>query len=1408
MPKITYKRQFNSDKNNVELNVKKGQTLQQIIAELNIPTILNEQLCVYINGGRVLNKFFKYITPKENTHIKIVLIPAGGNASDVLRMVAFVVIAVYAPQLAASFGYGTTATAAIQLGITIAGNVLVNALFPPPSIDIGGAATSSAALTIAGTQNQAKYDQPVQRIYGVVKNYPPLGAQPYTISLGGVQYIYMLFDLGYGSLDVTELKIGDTPLTDYNEVTYNVVDVSEESNLQFFSNDIDTETVNATLNDGDPATIRTSATTQKYIQFDLILNSGLIGYNNKGDELYEDITFGYTLKDENDVLINPADYTFTPVLNTAFATVIISQPTTSSFKLSAFEVNGFSVTLQIKTTITTDFIKLSLTRTSSSSNGTSTINNVNYASIRTFKTSKVINPFRIIDTVSPTRLTHTMVEMRVRATDQLNGVINSFNCVAVSKLRTYDGTNITAPVATNNPAWIYADILTGTLNQRPKLDANINWNELKRWADFCDTLSSGENGISSKSHTCNFVLDYSSTIYKLLKDVAAIGRASPDIYDDMYSVIFEEQKTTKIQLFTNSNSSNFTSNIMYAELPDAVKVNFRDPESDWQMRELIVYNDNFTNASAKIYESIDSPMTTSSDEAYRNGRYWLKQAALRREEITFDCDLEWLECKRGDLVGYQHDVMKVGGTSMRIKTVVGTVVTVDTDPGMNGNNIDYFELRPNNGLIVSGYVAYYNVADKYTIDIGVNGAQIGDLLIVNTSGLASYDLLVKTIDVNSDQSASITCVQSVPALFDLASEAVPTYTPKIGVINTPNAIPVVLSELKVVEKLEVKDKISYITVTLLYQPGFGTIPVNYKIFKQDSDGNWVFVGNTDNEYYVLIDNEVAPGNPILGVTSSYAVTAVAESGGFLDAQSAKQITITPSGDTTAPTVPDIFTVEDTSEKFRRFFWAYEKTTIPNDLAGFIIKYTRSSLQDWGSATKLHDGLLLEPPFEIRALPAGAQTVMIRSVDTSNNESTTSRDILFTLADRVTENVLFTNSWEASSPSWDGFTVIGNPTVDGSNRLTADTTTSTLMWGSVASVLFFTTNISLMWQSTVDSFKWISNVTTPKAGITTINWTGDGEIRALYGEGTYPTDFIQTENLVSDAQAADNVSWTKENVTVTPDNTTSKAPDGTSTADKIVNNTTNAKHRLKQSPSYTGQQTASIYIKAGALTTCRLQLWNATDGVVAAVGLNLTTGATSNITGTADVESLNDGWYRLYCTGTSTIAGNTYMFYPGTETDVSFAGNTSDELYVWGMMTTAGTLIDFYPLSELIYTGNGQGVIQYTSPVNLTAGDYFLIVDSAKSVDINRLNTLKWTTDVPDINEYFSDSVVSATGDTILTLTKSFTAVTNVNITLQSDGNNADSVRIISKTTTAIKIRTYSGVSTQVAGLVDVRVQGY
>ena len=181
------------------------------------------------------------------------------------------------------------------------------------------------------------------------------------------------------------------------------------------------------------------------------------------------------------------------------------------------------------------------------------------------------------------------------------------------------------------------------------------------------------------------------------------------------------------------------------------------------------------------------------------------------------------------------------------------------------------------------------------------------------------------------------------------------------------------------------------------------------------------------------------------------------------------------------------------------------------------------------------------------------------------------------------------------------------------------------------------------------------------------------------------------NLLTNSESFEASAWNKSGATVTANSTA--APDGTTTADKLVETTTNAQHRVSQAVTVTSgiSYTYTIYAKAAERTS----VWVRVIGTTTFAGcvVDLTTGAITSTTGTCTAEALNNGWYRISITGTSdsTTATVYANLVQGTST-TTYTGDGTSGAFIWGAQleavtyqTTPGTYNSTTPKNLLGFT---------------------------------------------------------------------------------------------------------------------------
>ena len=172
---------------------------------------------------------------------------------------------------------------------------------------------------------------------------------------------------------------------------------------------------------------------------------------------------------------------------------------------------------------------------------------------------------------------------------------------------------------------------------------------------------------------------------------------------------------------------------------------------------------------------------------------------------------------------------------------------------------------------------------------------------------------------------------------------------------------------------------------------------------------------------------------------------------------------------------------------------------------------------------------------------------------------------------------------------------------------------------------------------------------------------------LWGE----KDFLARRNLLTYTEDFSNAIWAKTtlNTGVSYSNVTT-APDGTNTADKLVENGSASTHAaVHGAASVTAGVTykGSCYVKAAERGFACLQM---NPGSNTFAYINLSTGAITSINGSGSFtsENVGIGWWRFTCTILSAITNtaSTFNIYIiQTAGTLSYTGDNASGIYVWG-----------------------------------------------------------------------------------------------------------------------------------------------
>lgn len=185
---------------------------------------------------------------------------------------------------------------------------------------------------------------------------------------------------------------------------------------------------------------------------------------------------------------------------------------------------------------------------------------------------------------------------------------------------------------------------------------------------------------------------------------------------------------------------------------------------------------------------------------------------------------------------------------------------------------------------------------------------------------------------------------------------------------------------------------------------------------------------------------------------------------------------------------------------------------------------------------------------------------------------------------------------------------------------------------------------------------------------------------LDGDGIFETCTLRLEdartNVWTYSEQFDNVAWTADLVNASISANAAVAPDGTTTADKIVENGTGGSHGIfdHQISGCTNdtETSVSFFLKAAERTWCTIGTRTKANDTQY-TSFNLSTGAEGTTGGgshshTIRIEAYGNGWWEISITFDVGSGGTTpsVLLYTATaDNQYIYTGDGSSGIYVWG-----------------------------------------------------------------------------------------------------------------------------------------------
>ena len=241
----------------------------------------------------------------------------------------------------------------------------------------------------------------------------------------------------------------------------------------------------------------------------------------------------------------------------------------------------------------------------------------------------------------------------------------------------WDGTFKPKLEYTDNPAWVFYDILTNNnygLGTWISAD-DIDKYSLYRIAKYCDELvDDGAGGLEPRFRS-NIYLAKQADAYKVLKDMASIFLGMLYWMDGQIVAVNDEPKDA---LFTFSKANVLDGVFSYENTGSKARANqiivsWNNPEESYSAEPLIVEDkENIISTGRIIKEEVAAFGATSRGQAYRYGAWKLWTATNQTEIVSFATSIDAAFLAPGDIIKLQDSDRFNNALSGRVKSMLNS----------------------------------------------------------------------------------------------------------------------------------------------------------------------------------------------------------------------------------------------------------------------------------------------------------------------------------------------------------------------------------------------------------------------------------------------------------------------------------------------------------------------------------------------------------------------------------------------------------------------------------------------------------------------------------------------------------------------------------------------------------------
>ncbi|MBP0483934.1 TipJ family phage tail tip protein [Sagittula salina] len=615
------------------IEIDAGITVAEIVAR-GLPYLPEEdaqRVRVTIGGARdavaVPMGLWRAVRPRPGSVVVVRYVPGAAVA------IQFAMSAVTG--LGVSAGVANVVGIAAGVAVLYAGAALASSLIPVPPKQ-HQTPKGEELYQLDGWQNQANPGEAIPWPAGRIRMAPLFAARPYSEVIGGQQYLHGLFLWGHGRLDISNLKIKDTPIGEFPGAIWNTREgTPSDAPLEIVREQVIEDRLATELRPnpaGDQRIVWTSPGQTDRVRVILQYPNGLYGRTSKGG-----ITGALVRVEMRQRQVGETEW------SSVYGVLPLSAETTSGF----FQQFEWRVPTRGRWEV--DVVRLS-TSISATSVDTTYLSSI--AGIRERAPLAYDGPL-------------ALTELRIPASKIANGTLDTFNGVVQRYAPVWTGSEWQDGLS-RNPASAALAMMRGAANAYPVADGAIHWPDMVEFFEHCD----------AKGLKFDRVLSGDETFGDALHGVLAAGRATWRRDGTGWGVIIDRPQPYVTDRLSPLTASAITWSKSWTRRPDAFRVTFRDETAGWEETERIIPWPGF-EGEPRHFEDLPLDGKTDPSEVWIETRR--RQYELDHRPDTFSCIQSSLlrTATRGDAVGLSCDILDAVQVAARVRRVEDRSVILD-----------------------------------------------------------------------------------------------------------------------------------------------------------------------------------------------------------------------------------------------------------------------------------------------------------------------------------------------------------------------------------------------------------------------------------------------------------------------------------------------------------------------------------------------------------------------------------------------------------------------------------------------------------------------------------------------------------------------------------------------------------